>query len=169
MTVVNVSRDPVPGWEKAQEDGEEDQWLRDHAGELSSDDDLAECVFATKSSAFASGYALSEPEESAKGRITRAATTRLYKRSKQNRRVLFLELMAWAINQAEVHGEDKAFFDALIANREKRWAHRPWPGAAESPTAFLDWVRRMAEPFAESSTDTGLRYPNRKKQPPLER
>jgi hypothetical protein len=99
--------------------------------------------------------------------ITRAAATKLYSRSKENRRVMFLELMAWAINQAEQHGDDRPFFEQLVANRQRRWGDRPWAGAANDTAAFDQHVASMAQVFSGSTPKTGVRYRNREKQPPI--
>ena len=71
---------------------------------------------------------------------------KLYGRSQANRRVMLLELMAWAIwkvESCEARAEFAAFEQELREVREREWDHYPWPGAKE-PERFRVHVEQMA-------------------------
>jgi hypothetical protein len=80
--------------------------------------------------------------------------------SEEGRRITFLELMAWAVIQAESHQtrEDWNKFQAEItANRIEHWLEHPW-SRAKQPDAFERHVLAMARAFT-----TNGRYPLRRK------
>jgi hypothetical protein len=82
--------------------------------------------------------------------------------SEEGRRITFLELMAWAIIQAEsarTREQWNKFQADLTRNRIERWLPMPWPGA-KRPERFEHHVLRMARAFT-----TGGRYSARREQP----
>jgi hypothetical protein len=82
-------------------------------------------------------------------------------RSVENRRVMFLELVAWAIQEAEqaaARGEIATFASDLASNRERHWKPMPWKGAANDPDRFARHVDDLARGF----TDLGGAYPLRR-------
>jgi hypothetical protein len=92
---------------------------------------------------------------------------KLYSRGQEGRRILFLELIAWAIVQAEAHEtreEWDYFANQLASARREVWGERPWPGAKDNDTFFAQ-VRGMANVFANSHPTTGVRYERRKTDP----
>jgi hypothetical protein len=92
---------------------------------------------------------------------------KLYSRGQDGRRILFLELIAWAITQAEepdTRGKWDAFTHELTMTRDKVWGKRPWPNAIDNET-FLAHVRRMAEVFANSHPRNGVTYEGRRTNP----
>lgn len=95
---------------------------------------------------------------------TRTGPEILYATSKAHRRVLFLELMAWAIRQAE-EDDDGEFRDELKEHRQGHWGNRPWPGAAKNEDDYLKHVADMARVFAGCDNAGGAWYPNRKHGP----
>jgi hypothetical protein len=108
------------------------------------------------------GAALPEPDERPAGTPPEVLdATALYARSVENRRVMFLELVAWAIQQAEqaaARGEVTAFTSNLVWCRERDWKPHPWPGAAKDPERFARHVADLARGF----TDDGGVYPLRR-------
>ncbi len=95
---------------------------------------------------------------------TRTGAEILYGTSKGHRRVLFLELMAWAITQAE-DDDTVEFRDELKQHRKSIWGSRPWAGAASDEEEFLAHVADMARVFAGCDGAGGAWYPNRKSGP----
>lgn len=74
---------------------------------------------------------------------------------------MFLELAAWAMQQAEqatARGELNAFTSDLVWCRERDWKPVPWPGAAKDPDRFQRHVTDLARCF----TDAGGVYPLRR-------
>lgn len=74
---------------------------------------------------------------------------RLYKRSAENRRILFLEVVTSGIVQLESFRTLAAFqaFEAeLRSTREQSWGIRPWHGAT-SPDRHLEHVADLAREF----------------------
>lgn len=59
----------------------------------------------------------------------------LYDRPQGNRRVMFLELIAWAIAQVEAPRSPAEFahFERgpIAARMANGWGHHPWPGAKD--------------------------------------
>jgi hypothetical protein len=93
--------------------------------------------------------------------------SKLYRRSPKNRRVLFLELLVWAIHNAEQvrsREEFKEFEAELREVRESVWSQRPWRGAAAGNDAYLRHVASVADVFANASVE-GVSYPGRKTTP----
>jgi hypothetical protein len=89
---------------------------------------------------------------------------KLYRRNTEYRRVMFLELLAWAICKLEgfeTEQEAYAFFAELVRTREERWGDRPWPRAATDHDAYLRHVREIADVFATASSAADASYPNR--------
>jgi hypothetical protein len=90
--------------------------------------------------------------------------SRLYKRrSAEKRRITFLELMTWAIYQAETCGSRTdflAFERELIEVRQHEYVTRPWNGATELEP-FLRHVVSMATAFTAETPA----YPARRRQP----
>lgn len=74
----------------------------------------------------------------------------LYGRPLGNRRIMFLELVAWAIEQIEAPRTREAFeaFEQELqrARVENGWGSLPWPRATD-PERFLTHVERLAEGF----------------------
>jgi hypothetical protein len=85
----------------------------------------------------------------------------LYAKSKEHRRVLVLELMAWTITQAEQC--DPAIEAA--EHRARTWGDRPWSGAPNADD-FIKHVTDMARVFTEAEGAGDAWYPNRKIGPP---
>jgi hypothetical protein len=81
--------------------------------------------------------------------------------SQEGRQITFLELVAWAIIQAEqATKQDWGKFQAeLTANRIKHWLPMPWRGATR-PEDFERHVLRMSHAYT-----TNGRYPLRREQP----
>jgi hypothetical protein len=95
------------------------------------------------------------------------SAAKLYGKGEDGRRVTFLELMAWAINSIEsieTRKEWEAFTAQLKETRERVWGERPWPGATDD-AKFQAHVKHMAHVFANSHTDTGVKYERRKTNP----
>lgn len=96
-------------------------------------------------------------------------TSRLYSRGQEKRRVMFLELMVWAIHcieSIETRREWEAFTAELVETRKEVWGDRPWPKATDND-AFLEHVRKMAHVFAnsDSNSETGVLYDRRETNP----
>lgn len=92
---------------------------------------------------------------------------RLYRRGRDGRRITFLELIAWAIVQAEsceTRGEAEAFAEELKRTRKDVWGSRPWKDGTDD-AAFRDHVLAMANVFANSDSRGGVSYPGRKTVP----
>jgi uncharacterized protein YaeQ len=92
----------------------------------------------------------------------------LYRRGEEGRRVLLLELMAWAIHKCETFEltrDAHTFFNELQRTRKKTWGVRPWSGVTNSEERYLEHVRNMAEVFASSHGAEDAWYPNRVNQP----
>jgi hypothetical protein len=71
---------------------------------------------------------------------------------------MFLELVAWAIQQAEraaARGKVDAFASDLVWNRERNWKPMPWKRAAHDSDRFARHVADLARSF----TDLGGVYP----------
>ncbi len=88
----------------------------------------------------------------------------LYRRSQANRRLLLLELIAWATYKAETiktKEEFEAFEAELRDVRSKQWGDRPWSGATK-PEAYERHVLDLARAF----TSKPAYWPYRK-VPPL--
>jgi hypothetical protein len=87
------------------------------------------------------------------------SATDLYARSPENRRIMLLELMAWAIYQAETCGtraEFAAFEQELREVRKQEWGKLPW-FKAHDPARFLRHVENMAEEFTADNPRWRLR------------
>jgi hypothetical protein len=92
---------------------------------------------------------------------------KLYGRSEDYKRVLFLELMAWAIYSMETidtRREWESFTKELVDTRERVWGARPWSNATDNDT-FLKHVQHMANVFANADVKTGVKYDRRKTKP----
>lgn len=90
------------------------------------------------------------------------SASKLYRRSEANRRVLFLELVAWAIFNIEECAtleEYEAFEQELRDLRKREWGERPWSSATDAER-FERHVLNMARGFT-----TADYYLNRKRQP----
>lgn len=126
---------------------------------------LSERMFMDKREAFWVALALGETA-GAEGRARPAgergaSRERLYeKRSVKNRRVTFLELVAWAIGVIEDLPDEAAFrrFEESLqrARREGGWGTTPWPKATQ-PDRFHEHVARMAEGFTVRRGDYAAR------------
>lgn len=81
----------------------------------------------------------------------------------ENRRVLLLELLAWAIYNIESCEPDelREFEREPREVREEQWGIHPWSSAANDKDKYLRHVAGMARAFA----DKPVRYPNRKRHP----
>lgn len=83
--------------------------------------------------------------------------------SEEGRRITFLELMAWAVRQAEEASKTKAewgkFQADLTANRVKHWLPMPWKRATQEEE-FKRHVLAMSDAYT-----TNGRYPLRREQP----
>ena len=89
-------------------------------------------------------------------RPTKTAPTRtwspkdLYSRSVENRRVMFLELLAWAVAQAEAPRSKEEFRklegNLIEARGATGWGQHPWSRATD-PERFLKHVRDIAVGF----------------------
>ena len=91
----------------------------------------------------------------------------MYGYEKPRRRMLFLELVAWAITRIEgisTQAEAKAFAEELTRNREAVWGAHPWRHAAYGASAFFAHVRDLANAFAHSHYPD-VEYANRQRQP----
>jgi hypothetical protein len=91
----------------------------------------------------------------------------LYRRSPKFRRVMFLELLAWAIHQAEDTNSRehlREFEEELVRVREDVWSIRPWPEAAGDNDAFPEHVRELADVFANAHPED-VNYPGRNTNP----
>jgi hypothetical protein len=90
----------------------------------------------------------------------------VYNLGHEYRRVLFLELMAWAICHVEsfdTREEADAFFAELKRTRRERWGEMPWPRSASDPEAYFRNIRVMADVFAHADGD--VNFPNRRTSP----
>jgi hypothetical protein len=76
----------------------------------------------------------------------------LYERSAGNRRIMFLELVAWAIVQIEQQPPEalSRFTGELEMSRRREWHEMPWPGAAKDEQRFERHVLDLARTFAGS-------------------
>lgn len=74
----------------------------------------------------------------------------LYSRSVENRRVMFLELLAWAVAQAEAPRSREEFRKLEVSLIEARvatgWGQHPWLKATD-PERFLKHVHDVAVGF----------------------
>lgn len=87
----------------------------------------------------------------------------LYNKSKKQRRLIFLELMAHAITRAEKDGVTSEFRQKLEQHRIDTWGKRPWAGAVDEGD-FLAHVEAMARAFTGDGAESAW-YPNRKHGP----
>ena len=74
---------------------------------------------------------------------------KLYRRSAENRRILFLEVVTSGIVQLESFrtlAEFQAFEAELRSTREQSWGIRPWRGAT-SPDRYLEHAADLAREF----------------------
>jgi hypothetical protein len=95
------------------------------------------------------------------------SAAKLYSRGQEKRRIMFLELMAWAIYNVETietWRQWESFTKELVETREQVWGARPWPGATDND-AFLKHVQQIADVFANADADTGVKYERRKTNP----
>jgi len=92
--------------------------------------------------------------EAKRDRQTKSEAEVLYRRDKTERRVMILELMAWAVRKAErIHAdpeEARAFREELKRTRCETWGRRPWP-KIEKDDRFRRYVLQIAETFSNSN------------------
>jgi hypothetical protein len=85
---------------------------------------------------------------------TNISPAKLYAgRTVENRRVMFLELVAWAIQeveQAAVRGKLDKFASDLVWERRRNWQMMPWKGAANDPDRFARHVADLARGFTDA-------------------
>lgn len=91
----------------------------------------------------------------------------VYTRNPSHRRVLFLELMVWAIYYVEsidTRREWDEFKKELVKTRERIMNPRPWTKATDDE-CFREHVQEMAAVFANADAEVGVSYPSRKTDP----
>jgi hypothetical protein len=91
----------------------------------------------------------------------------LYHGRRIERRIMILELMAWAIERVETfptRDQAEAFFAELREARQRTWGIRPWR-EIEDDEQFSEHVLDIAETFANSERVEEAWYPNRSHQP----
>ncbi|HMJ36173.1 MAG TPA: hypothetical protein VK501_19895 [Baekduia sp.] len=82
----------------------------------------------------------------------RPSAEALYDRSVGNRRIMFLELVAWAIVQIEQQPPEalSRFTGELEMSRRREWRELPWPGAAKDEERLERHVLDLARTFTGS-------------------
>lgn len=95
----------------------------------------------------------------------------LYRISSGQRRLLFLEIISYAVvraeRAAETRGEWDSFNSRLRRWRDRHWGSRPWPGVVNDSAQFREAVEAIATTFTEARPDEGrgVRYVGRRSQP----
>jgi hypothetical protein len=123
---------------------------------------LADIAFAENTwEAFCAGMTIgaAEGDQDATERQYRGPEA-LYRKSKDHRRVLFLELMAWAISEIERYDMTAE----LEEHKLRIWGERPWSGATNADE-FKKHVLDLAKTFTEADGAGGAWYANRKHGP----